>query len=401
MFKRILKMNLPERQSAFLWGARQTGKSSFLASHYPEATTYDLLDTYQLARLIKTPWLLREEVSALNATQLEQPIIIDEIQKIPELLNEIHWLIEHKHAQFILCGSSARKLKITSTNLLGGRAWKYHFYPLVSAEIPDFNLLRALQQGLIPNHYLASPDLIHEYLEAYVDIYLTDEIRNEGLVRNLAGFARFLDVAGLTNGNMINSSNVARDCGVDRITVNGFYQILLDTMLGYYVYPFRQKIKRDLIIETPKFYLFDVGVANYLARQTVTELRGAAAGASLEHFIFMELTAYLGLNRLREEITYWRTKTGLEVDFIIGHTTHAQLAIEVKISQQIHKQDLTGLIAFCEEHPTAQAYVVSQDAKIRKLELENGRFITIYPIHAFLKALWRGEIIEIPSDRNK
>ena len=389
MFKRLLNMHLPDEQSAFLWGARQTGKSSYLASHFPKATTYDLLDTYQLMRLTKSPWLLREEISALDKKALKQPIIIDEIQKVPALLNEVHWLIEHLHAQFILCGSSARKLKMDAANLLGGRAWKYHFFPLVSAEIPDFNLLRALQHGLIPKHYLADVAFINEYLEAYIDVYLTDEIRNEGLVRNLAGFARFLDVAGLTNGQMVNHTNVARDCGVDRVTVSGFYQILIDTLLGYYIYPYNKKIKRDLITAVPKFYLFDVGVANYLAHQVVLELKGDTAGNSFEHFILMELIAYLSFHRKREKISYWRTKTGYEVDFIIGD---AVVAIEVKISQQVHKQDIKGLLAFCEEHPSATALVISQDKKKRKIELENGQSVLIIPWRDFLNDLWAGSM---------
>lgn len=390
MFKRILNMQLPEHQSAFLWGARQTGKSSYLARHFPNATMYDLLDTYQQTRLMKSPWLLREEVSALNKVALAQPIIIDEIQKVPMLLNEVHWLIEHLHAQFILCGSSARKLKMDAANLLGGRAWKYHFFPLVFAEIPNFDLLHALQHGLIPKHYLADADFINEYLEAYVNVYLTDEIRNEGLVRNLAGFARFLDVAGLTNGEMVNHTNVARDCGVDRSTVSGFYQILIDTFLGYYIYPYNKKIKRDLITSVPKFYLFDVGVANYLARRTVVGLKGESAGKSFEHFILMELIAYLSFHRKREKISYWRTKTGYEVDFIVGES----IAIEVKISQEVHAQDMKGLLAFCEEHPTIRAFVVSQDIKKRKMELVKGQSIMIMPWRDFLTDLWNGSIIE-------
>ncbi len=388
MFKRILNMQLPNKQSAFLWGARQTGKSSYLASHFPNATTYDFLNTYQQARLMKSPWLLREEVSALDKAALAQPIIIDEIQKIPVLLNEVHWLIEHLHAQFILCGSSARKLKMDAANLLGGRAWKYHFFPLVFAEIPHFDLLRALQHGLIPKHYLADTHFINEYLEAYVNVYLTDEIRNEALVRNLAGFARFLDVAGLTNGEMVNHTNVARDCGIDRSTVSGFYQILIDTLLGYYIYPYNKKIKRDLITSVPKFYLFDVGIANYLARRVILELKGEIAGKSFEHFILMELIAYLSFHRKREKITYWRTKTGYEVDFIIGEN----IAIEVKISQEVHTQDVKGLLAFCEEHPNTTAFVVSQDIKKRRVEA-NGISIMIMPWQDFLSDLWNNAII--------
>lgn len=388
MFKRQLTIHMPQKQSAFLWGARQTGKSTYLRRNYPRAIYYDLLDTHELARLTKTPYLLREEVLALPQEKLAQPIIIDEIQKIPELLNEIHWLIENSPAHFILCGSSARKLKTQSTNILGGRAWPFYFYPLVYSEISRFDLLNALQKGLIPSHYLASSEYIDDYLQAYVDIYLTDEIRNEGLVRNLRGFSQFLDLAGMTNGEMINTSNIARDCGVDRTTVQSYFQILEDTLLGYYVYPFKKKVKRDLISATPKFYMFDVGVANYLAKQKVISLKGALAGKSFEHYIFMELKAYIGMKRKRVDICYWRTKTGLEVDFILAQV---KLAIEVKISEQVHKQDLKGLIAFCEENPETQAIVISQDKRPRVLEATPEINIHILPWEIFLKKLWAEE----------
>jgi predicted AAA+ superfamily ATPase len=383
-------MNLPSSQSAFLWGARQTGKSSYLKYYYSNAIYYDLLDTHELLRLTKHPYLLREELLAIEPERLQHPIIIDEIQKVPELLNEVHWLIENKKLQFILCGSSARKLKAQSTNLLGGRAWLYHCYPLTSAEIPDFDLLKALQHGLIPSHYLAESQYIYNHLQGYIDTYLTDEIRNEGLVRNLAGFARFLDIAGLTNTEMINANNIARDSGVERITVQNYYQILVDTMLGYFVYPYSKKKKRDLITATPKFYLFDVGVANYLAQQFPSELKGSAAGKSFEHFIFMELTAYLGIKRKRETIQYWRTKTGLEVDFVLGD---AAVALAVKLSPQVHQQDIKGLIAFCEEHPETKAIVISQDKRARKIELNDKQAILITPWHEFLEKLWNDEII--------
>ena len=392
MFQRKLVMNLPPKQSAFLWGARQTGKSSYLKKHFKESVYYDLLDTHEVARLIRSPYLLREEILATEKSKLTMPVIIDEVQKVPDLLNEVHWLIENTKTQFILCGSSARKLKTQSTNLLGGRAWQYHFYPLIASEIPNFDLLTALKHGLIPNHYLATDQYINDYLQAYVDIYLTDEIRNEGLVRNLVGFARFLDVAGLCNGEMINANNIARDCGIDRVTVQAYYQILIDTMLGYQIYPYRKKIKREIITSTPKFYLFDVGVANYIAKQNISALSGAAAGKSFEHFILMELMAYIGINRVRTDIHYWRTKTGLEVDFILGNAGDAKVAIEVKISDQVHQQDLKGLIAFCEENPKTQAIVVSQDKRPRILEINSKLSINILPWHIFLKRLWNGEI---------
>lgn len=382
-------MDLPQGQSAFLWGARQTGKSSFLKTHFKKSIYYDLLDTHEVIRLSKAPYLLREDILALDKKELSNPIILDEIQKVPDLLNEIHWLIENTDAQFILCGSSARKLKTTATNLLGGRAWSFHFYPLVFAEIPNFDLLRALKHGLIPRHYLAKSHL-EDHLQAYVDIYLTDEIRNEGLARNLSGFARFLDVAGLSNGEMINFQNIARDCGIDRNTVQGYYQILIDTLLGYFIYPYNKKIKRDLVVAKPKFYFFDVGVANFLSRQNVTSLKGVAAGRSFEHFILMELIAYIGLNRIREKLCYWRTKSGLEVDFVLDD---ASLAVEVKISETVHQEDLKGLVAFCEEHPNTRAIVVSQDKRKRLIKITDSIQIEIYPWQQFLTQLWADEII--------
>lgn len=385
MYHRKINIRLPEQQSTFLWGARQTGKSSYLRGHYRESVYYDLLDTREITRLTAAPHLLYEEIAALPASERESPVIIDEVQKIPELLNEVHRLIEDTHTSFILCGSSARQLKNQSTNLLGGRAWIYHLYPLTSAEITDFNLLRALQHGLIPRHYDADPEFIQDYLQAYLDIYLTEEIRNEGLVRNLKGFARFLDVAGLSNGQMINANNIARDCSIDRSTVQGYYQILIDTMLGYHLYPYSKKVKRDLISSKPKFYLFDVGIANYLARQQPSELKGSAAGQAFEHFILMELTAYLSYTRQRADISYWHTKTGLEVDFIVGD---AKLAIEVKISEQVHQQDLRGLIAFCEEHPSTTPIVVSQDPRPRRLSINDDLHIDILPWSVFLERLW-------------
>lgn len=390
MFIRKLNIKLSEKQSTFLWGARQTGKSCFLQEHFKDSVYYDLLDTREVIRFTKAPYILREELLALSANQLVRPIVIDEIQKVPELLNEVQRLITRDKLRFILCGSSARKLRTVATNLLGGRAGQCNFYPLLYQEIPDFDLLRALSQGLIPNHYLAKSSEINDYFQAYVDVYLTDEIRNEGLVRNLPGFARFLDVVGVTNSEMINFTNIARDCGINRATVQEYYQILIDTWLGYLIYPYHKKKKRDLVIATPKFYLFDVGVANYLAQQTLTGLQGTIAGKNFEHFLLMELVAFRSLMRKNFAISYWRTKTGLEVDFILGH---AEVAIEAKISEQVHQQDLRGLIAFAEEHPQTRAIVVSQDRNVRKLKVHDKLTVLILPWQMFLEQLWNGEII--------
>jgi len=390
MLNRMMNIQVPEKQSFFLWGARQTGKSSFLEKHYPHSLSYDLLDMQLLLRYTQSPYLLREELLNQAAEKLALPIIIDEIQKVPSLLNEIHLLIEKHQLQFILCGSSARKLKTQSTNLLGGRAWIYHFYPLVYPEIPNFDLLRALKNGMLPKHYLSDVNFIQKHLQAYINIYLTDEIRNEGLVRNLAGFSRFLEVAGLCNSEMINMSNIARDCHISRNTVEGYFQILIDTLLGNFIYPYHKKVKRDLLVAIPKFYFFDVGVANYLAHREISHLKGDAAGKSFEHYILMELIAYRGLKQKRFDIQYWRTKAGLEVDFILGDGV---VAIEVKISEQVHAQDLRGLTAFCEEHPHVKALVVSQDSAPRKLTLSNHTPIEVMPWEYFLQQLWSEKLI--------
>ena len=389
MFNRILDLQLVDHKSAFLWGARQTGKSTYLAAHFPQAITYDLLKTDLHLRLLKNPQFLREEMLALpEAVRRQCPVIIDEIQKIPALLDEVHWLIENANAQFILCGSSARKLKKVGTNLLGGRALRYHFYPLAYPEIPDFDLLKALNNGLIPSHYLSSQ--VNLLLEAYIADYLNFEIKEEGLVRHLPDFARFLDSLSFSHGEMTNYLNIARDCGVSAKTVENYYQILVDTLLGYFLPPYHRKVKRDIISKTPKFYLFDVGVANYLTKRSVTELRGVAAGAAFEHYIFMELVAYNGLKKRRLDFSYWRTKTGLEVDFIINQ---AEIAIEVKINHTVHLQDIKGLLAFCEEHQPKKAIVVSLDAAPRILKINEQTSIHILPWNIFLQQLWNDEII--------
>ncbi|OGT22619.1 MAG: AAA family ATPase [Gammaproteobacteria bacterium RIFCSPHIGHO2_02_FULL_42_13] len=387
LFDRVLQLKLTDKKSAFLWGARQTGKSTYLKEKFAESIRYDLLKTDLRLRLENKPYLFREEILA-NHTKQPYPIIVDEIQKVPALLDEIHWLIENTSAQFLLCGSSARKLKRAGSNLLGGRALRYHFFPLVYPEIPNFNLLTALQNGLVPSHYLAED--VQALFESYVVDYLNEEIMIEGLVRHLPSFSRFLDSMGFSHGQLINYSNIARDCGVSANTVENFYQILVDTLLGYFIPPYHKKVKRDIISKTPKFYLFDVGIANYLTRRSVVELRGAAAGHAFEHFILMELLAYNGLCKKRHDITYWRTKTGLEVDFVLND---AEVAIEVKIDRVVHQQDLKGLIAFCEEHHPKKAFVVSQDERPRILTINDKTTIRILPWKEFLDQLWRHDIV--------
>lgn len=227
---RAFELDLPSGQSAFLWGARKIGKSTYLRQKFPEAVRYDLSNSDLYFRLLKEPHQIRQEILELPQASLKHPIIINNIQKIPALLDEIHWLIENTDAHFILCGSSARKLKKGAANLLGGRAWRFTFYPLVFPEINDFDLLKALNNGLVPSHYLSSNP--NRSLSAYVQGYLKEEIIAEGLVQNLPAFARFLDAVGFSHGQITNYTNIASDCAVDAKTIKAYYQILIDTLIG-------------------------------------------------------------------------------------------------------------------------------------------------------------------------
>lgn len=387
-FKRYLKMTLPKRQSAFLWGARKTGKSHYLKKHYPDSVYYDLLKTDEFFRLLKDPYLLREEIKALRSDQLKKPIIIDEIQKVPSLMDEVHWLIENTPAYFILCGSSARKLKREGSNLLGGRAWRYEFFPLVYPEIPNFDLLKALSHGLIPSHYLAAN--WKKSVKSYINDYLKEEIKAEGLTRNLSAFVHFLDIAAFSNGEIINFSNIARDCGVDSKTVKEYYQILSDTMLGYFLHPYKNRKKREDLVSTPKFYFFDVGIINRLTKRTISSLKGRESGDAFEHYILMELIAYRGLNDFDYDIKYWRTNSGLEVDFILGD---AEVAIEIKISERIKKSDIKGLIAFQKDYKPKKAIVVNTSPRKRQITVDNNHEIDVIPWRIFLEELWNGKIM--------
>ncbi len=387
--KRALEMNLPDRQSAFLWGARKTGKTTYLKEIFPNANFYDLLKSDVYLRFLKTPYVFREEVLAhLSLNPQNQTFIIDEVQKVPILLDEIHWLIENTKAQFILCGSSSRKMRQKGVNLLGGRAWKYHFFPLVYHELKEFDLLRALTHGLIPSHYLSNHP--KKFLQAYVEDYIIQEIQAEGLVRNLAAFSRFLEAASYSNSEMVNYANIARDCGVDAKTVKGYFEILKDTLISYEIDPYRKRGKRDIISSVPKFYFFDPGVANTLAKRQLTQLQGHDAGKSFENYILHELMAYKHLNDKDFSISYWRTKTGLEVDFVISE---ADIGIEVKISKNVKKTELNGLIALMQEQNMSKSYLVCNEETPRKVTIDSSYDIWVLPFQVFLNQLWNGDIL--------
>ena len=382
-YRRLLDIDLPPRQSAFLWGPRKTGKSTLLADRFPKSARFDLLDTRQLLTFTREPWLFGERVMALDAERRERPILVDEVQRVPALLDEVHRLIESHGLSFVLCGSSARKLRRGGANLLGGRAWRFALHPLAWPEVPDFDLLRALDRGLVPQHYDAPRP--RRALAGYVDDYLKEEVFNEGLTRNVAAFARFFDALGFCHGQVLNFSSVARDCGVDAKTVREYFQILVDTLLGVFVEPFSCRRSRAVIVRAPRFYLFDVGVAGHLSGRRVDRAAGPAFGQALEHLVLMELIAYRSYREHDAPVRYWRTKSGLEVDFVVGRD--AEAAIEVKAAQRVRPADLTGLRAFSEEHRPRRAVVVSTDPAPRR-----AGDIDVLPWKTFLERLWGGAI---------
>jgi predicted AAA+ superfamily ATPase len=380
---RLLKIELPKRQSAFLWGPRKTGKTTYLRGSFPASLSYDMLQTDLFLELTKRPFLLREQLLAEDPKKLKEPVIIDEVQKVPQLLDEIHWLIENKGLRFILCGSSARKLKRGKGNLLGGRAWRYEMHPLVSAEVADLNLLKALNRGMIPVHYLEED--YRKSLQSYLRDYLKEEIFAEGLARNIPAFSRFFDAIGYSHGELTNYANIARDCGVDAKTVKEYYQILVDTLLGTMIEPYKRRQERQVITKAGKFYLFDVGVAGAITQRHIPQERGEQFGKALEHFILMEILAHRAYRELGYDVNFWRAKSGLEVDFVLGR---GEVAIEVKGTSRIESADLRSLKAFMEAYHPKKAFIVCNERRSRVHEN-----IHVEPWRDFLSGLWNGLVI--------
>jgi len=385
MHQRILNLPLSTSETCFLWGPRQTGKSTLLKALYPDARRYDLLLSDQYQRLLLHPGLIREECSAakLDAENQAAPIIVDEVQKIPILLDEIHWLIENRKLRFILCGSSARKIKRGRGNLLGGRAVRYELHPLVYPEIPDFSLERALNAGLMPRHYQSSNP--HQLLQAYVGDYLKEEIAAEALTRNIPAFSRFLQVAALTNGELTNYNNIASECGVSAPTVKEYFLILEDTLIGRMLPAFRKRAKRRLI-GAPKFFFFDIGIVAHLTRRGKVAPGSELFGRAFEHFIYMEITAHSSYSEINYPIAYWKTASGFEVDFVLGDH---DIAVEVKGTDMVNNKHLKGIRAFKEEYQARAHIVVSMDLNPRRTT--DG--IEILPWQVFLDRLWANEII--------
>lgn len=381
MLERLLKLREVEEDSLFLWGSRQTGKSTLLKTLFPKARLYDLLKTDVRMALLLRPSLLREECEMLDEGEL---VIIDEVQKVPALLDEVHWLIENRGLRFVLSGSSARKLRRSGANLLGGRALRRTLFPLVSVEIPDFDLKRALNNGMLPRHYLAADP--SKRIQAYIGDYLQQEIVEEAIVRQLDAFTRFLQVAALSNTEIVNYTNVAQNCGVSAKTVKEYFSILEETMLGFYLPAFTHVVKRRLI-QSSKFYYFDVAIANHLLHRTPLQPGTDIYGHALEHLVVQELRAYLSYYYGEDKtLSYWRTLDNkYEVDVIIGD---AEIAIEIKSSDNVTSHDTKGLKAFGEEHPDAKLILLSMEERPRML---NG--IEVWSVTQFLQRLWSGKVL--------
>jgi predicted AAA+ superfamily ATPase len=373
---------IPELGSStfFLWGPRQAGKSTLLSHQYADALWIDLLKSEEYRRFVERPELLREEVDYHRP----RAVVIDEIQKVPSLLDEVHWLHENRDVQFALCGSSARKLRHGRVNLLGGRGLHLELYGFSAFELgDDFDLQRMLNHGYFPTVYFgASPKPL---LDAYVSHYVREEIAAEGLVRRLPNYSQFLAIAALSDGEQVNYSTIARESGVSSETIRGYFEILEDTLLGSFVPSYRRRPKRRVLV-SPKFYFTDVGIVNYLARRGEIAPGSELFGKAFENWVFHELKSYNMYRERFAEIHFWRLTTGTEVDFLVNHI---DCAIECKSSNSIKDTHLKGLRELQKEHPEVKRrLLVSMDEKNRLSD--DG--IEIINNKEFIRRLWGGEL---------
>ncbi len=380
MYRRALDLRtLVEHRSVFLFGPRQTGKSTLVRHTFPDAAFYDLLEADTFRQLSTHPEHLRQTLEPERRI-----VVVDEIQKCPPLLDEVHLLIERNPMlRFVLTGSSARKLKRGGANLLAGRARVARLHPLVSAELDGDRLLDRVNHGALPAFLDAAEP--RQDLRDYVGTYLQEEIQAEGLTRSIGNFGRFLEVAGQTNGEQINFASVASDAGLAPSTVREHYRILEDTLVGEQLPAFRRtRIRKP--VATARFYFFDGGVANVLRRTGTIERGSDAYGRALEHLVFLELRAWLDYRRRDDPLTYWRSQSQLDVDFLVDDA----VAIEVKAKSRVSLRDCKGLLALAEEIPLRRKLVVCHEPRRRRED--NG--VEIVPVREFLSALWADAIIE-------
>ncbi|MFH1283272.1 MAG: DUF4143 domain-containing protein [bacterium] len=376
IIKRLFSLDLPVGKSAFLWGPRKVGKSYWIHHHLPEATVIDLLKTDVYVEYASRPSLLRERHG--NHKGL---LVVDEIQKIPQLLDEIHWLIENKHKAFLLTGSSARKLRRGHANLLGGRAWRRIMVPLSYMETEGFDLEQVMISGLLPPHFLSATP--YEDLRSYIADYLKEEISSEARVHDIPSFSDFLSVAAVTSSELLNYTNVAREAGISQKVVRNYFNILEDTLLGFRLQPWKKSKTRRMIL-AEKFYLFDVGVTNFLMKRRPS-IGSPEFGKSFEQYILMELRAFQAYRQPDMQLSYWKASTGQEVDFILGDK---QIALEIKSSQRVHEGDIRSLKAILEDGPIQRIIVVCLEKEPRIIHNN----IEIMPWTMFLQKLWADDL---------
>ncbi|MEI8025123.1 MAG: DUF4143 domain-containing protein [Pseudomonadota bacterium] len=364
MFQRIIK--LPIQHDFFLFGARGTGKTTLLRYHFPEALTIDLLESRTEEELMLAPDHLEALVSKSNA----QHVIIDEIQKIPKLLDEVHRLIEQPGNKkiFILTGSSARKLKAGGANLLGGRAFLRNLFPLIPQELGDrFSLEESIRWGTLPKIFsLDSGDLKRDYLESYSQLYLKEEVWAEQLVRNLLPFRKFLEIAAINFGKIVNLANIARDVGVDPKTVQSYYSILEDTLLGFHLDAYHSSVRKRLR-QAPKFYFFDNGVSRALARmQSVEPKEGTSYfGDLFEQFLVNAFHMTSSYEKRDYRFSYLMSASGAEIDLVIERPGRPLALVEIKSTELVREDHLRGLENFASDFPDADLYLLSRDTKAK------------------------------------
>lgn len=351
MIHRALKINPNSKSSFFLFGARGTGKTYWVRKNFPEALWFDLLEDSTYRELLAQPERLADRIPS-NFTDW---IVIDEIQKVPVLLNEVHRLIEHRKLKFILTGSSARTLRRKGINLLAGRALTYHLYPLTAYEMgKDFDLHHALIYGNLP------AAVTHEnpakYLQSYINTYLREEVLQEGLTRNLPLFTRFMETASFSQGEILDYTNLAKEVASNRHTINQFFDILEDLLIAYRIHPFTKRAKRKLIL-SPKFYYFDAGVYRSLRPKGPLDTEAEGDGAALETLFLNEFKALNDYLELGYEIFYWRTRSQEEIDFIL-YGKKGLHAFEIKRKANLTTKDFKALKLFKEDYPMAKLYML-------------------------------------------
>lgn len=382
MFTRELKKI---ETSAFLLGPRGTGKSTWIQENYKgNSVVYDLLNTKELIRLSRDPSLLYRETAHLPAGSW---VIIDEIQKVPALLNEVHRIIEEKKIRFILSGSSARKLRKSGVNLLAGRALTYNLFPLVSKEVGfKLDLQKQTVFGMLPLSFSAANP--NKYLQAYTETYLKEEIREEALTRNFGSFSRFLEIAARQNGQLTNATSIARDAGVARQTVQGYFDILIDTLIGFRLEPWKLK-RTTKQVSHPKFYFFDSGVVRALSGRLPYPPTPEESGPLFECFIINEIRTYLHYTELDYPLYFWRSQGGVEVDIFL-ETSKGFVAIELKNGVRWEKKFNRGMHRLSEESGKKKVACFGVFMGNRQLTVDN---VSVYPALDFLMRLWSGEII--------